>query len=787
MAWQPEYNSLMGERGTATAVKGKWQPQANPLEDKNYDPSYFKDDLAKKIDEQRQQQEQQKADQQKQGKQNAVQKVGSFLKDAGKSFVNTAELPYKAGEAVAKKALSRTGAYSPEQAQQSVDNLKKTYHESIPGSIIDTASKGEAMLSSTPLNPGPTPQKIVDKEAQKLYNEAIKHGKTPDDAETLSLALKTKGYKQIFEKSGIGPNDSSFTIGRKAVGNFAQNYTNALTLGSGGTAEKSVAEGVAEGAAPTLKALFKSSAKQAATLGPVMGVAQTATEDKPTLKSLGKNVVSNAVFAGGIPLVTGLATHGISRASAGAPKSLHQQEIESQVKEATPPPRTVTETPSVNAVVDKNLVKEGAVKPDITYEPINKLKAGAGVAGPVDEARVAEYAQDIKKGKPIEPLVVTRRDGGTFVEDGKHRLAAMQEAGIKDIPVVEKGTGKGQAITVPEKNRFTKLSDYSNKLYHETSSANANDLLLDVSGGHATDIHVANSPELALGQGGKGVKITFDGKETVGKFVEDRKPGADFLHKQGKTDSLKIAQGNNRSVLSVEMPKESFNKLDGGVTKSALRSAGLDTENPKVLANGNLLFERPGASASVNTKAEPLKPIGEGATKTPKLASSVAQKAVDKKLTDSLGDLPEYKSVNMADQAKKSTELLATDEARAIRIASGKEAPPGDILPEAVFTAVENKALQDGNVELLRQLATSTRATEATAMGQRIAALAQRDPDSVVSAIRKVADARAKAFEGKLKGTTTEKAVTATASEIKSAVRTPTKMDWNSFVESLRC
>lgn len=182
---------------------------------------------------------------------------------------------------------------------------------------------------------------------------------------------------------------------------------------------------------------------------------------------------------------------------------------------------------------------------------------------------------------------------------------------------------------------------------------------------------------------------------------------------------------------------------------------------------------------------QPLKPIGEGETKTSKLAASVEQKAVDKKLTEKLGSLPEYKQVNMKDQARFATDLLVKDEQSAIRIARGEEAPPAHILPESVFTAVEDKALRDNNIDLIRQLATSSRTSEATAMGQRIRALADRSPDSVTGAIKQVIDARKAAVERKYGSV--DKAINATANEIKAHVKPTSRMDWGQFVESLKC
>lgn len=134
---------------------------------------------------------------------------------------------------------------------------------------------------------------------------------------------------------------------------------------------------------------------------------------------------------------------------------------------------------------------------------------------------------------------------------------------------------------------------------------------------------------------------------------------------------------------------------------------------------------------------------GTGPVKTRGLARGVEAKAVEKKLVENLGDLPEYKVVSMKDQAAKASDILAKDYERAKRIATGREVPPADVLPESVYVAVENRALAEGDVATIRDLATSSTLTsEATTMGQRIRTLAERDPDSAVRAIRAVKEAR---------------------------------------------
>lgn len=180
----------------------------------------------------------------------------------------------------------------------------------------------------------------------------------------------------------------------------------------------------------------------------------------------------------------------------------------------------------------------------------------------------------------------------------------------------------------------------------------------------------------------------------------------------------------------------------------------------------------------------PANVAGEKATS--KLGSGVDKKAVEAKLTTSLGELPEYNRVNMKDQASYATDLLANNEQHAIDIATGKATPPAHILPESVFTAVENKALKDKNVDLLRQLATSTRVGEATAMGQRIRALAERNPNSAVGKMKELSDARVAAVEKKT-GKPISKSINETVKQIQQSRMKITRQDWASFVEGIKC
>lgn len=281
---------------------------------------------------------------------------------------------------------------------------------------------------------------------------------------------------------------------------------------------------------------------------------------------------------------------------------------------------------------------------------------------------------------------------------------------------------------------------------------------------------------------------------------------------------------------SLEPLKQSFSRQFSERTKLGTTASGRELTIPKVVAdlaggfgpgeaplrfakaNPNSFLAKvlvPGDKASISPPARPaeiappapaqapgatvapvLKPAqSTGPARTSGLAASVEAQAVEKKLTDTLGELPQYNQVNMAEQAQKAADLIGKDLEQARRIALGQEQPPPDILPESVFVAMEQKALEKGDVELLRDLATrSSLSTEATAMGQRIRTLGERGADSPVATIKELRTFREESFTRRT-GRPIARAKREAANEIRDVVRksAPTKETWDSFISSIEC
>lgn len=193
-------------------------------------------------------------------------------------------------------------------------------------------------------------------------------------------------------------------------------------------------------------------------------------------------------------------------------------------------------------------------------------------------------------------------------------------------------------------------------------------------------------------------------------------------------------------------------------------------------------------SQKVVTERKIQQPIGTGKVKESKLGLRVEAEAIAKELTDTLGDLPEHKTLNLDKQADQVVDLIGKDRDKAIDIAMARKASPSGVTPEAVWLGVKNMAIKEKNVDLLIQLANSPRVKEATALGQRIVSLREAgkgtDPVSVMQDIIK---ARQESFERKFKGKTTKEMTEKVVRDIKKRVKVPSKSDWNSFITDLQC
>lgn len=297
--------------------------------------------------------------------------------------------------------------------------------------------------------------------------------------------------------------------------------------------------------------------------------------------------------------------------------------------------------------------------------------------------------------------------------------------------------------------------------------------------------------KLEVAEGAVRDRIAKRTREAAGTLSTGPTLAAEQLADYAQLGAIKIAKG---AVKFAEWSKQMVDEL-GASIKPHLADIWLESrdvhkatqaevrEGPSVAAK-----VEPNVEAKPAVKVEPAKEgiPGEPRVKESKLAKGVEEKAVANKLTEGFEGRPEYQTVNVKEQSKLATDLLRSDPEKAIRIAMGEEVPPNGLLPESVFVAVENHATDKKDIGLLRDLATSSSLSmEATGMGQRIRMLAERNPDSPVASIQKVAAARETAAEKKFGKNPKEKIKAQIKVEMK---KVKPKMDeWTRLIREITC
>jgi hypothetical protein len=180
------------------------------------------------------------------------------------------------------------------------------------------------------------------------------------------------------------------------------------------------------------------------------------------------------------------------------------------------------------------------------------------------------------------------------------------------------------------------------------------------------------------------------------------------------------------------------------------------------------------------------KPTGVG-LKIRKASEQLAQD-IGRELNGDEG-VAEYNPIEMADQAQRAVDLISRDSSLAERIAMADPtaAAPEGLRPMSVFVALEKDAMANRDADLMLRLSTSDLARQGSRAGQDLRALAERNPDSPVVAIQKIADVRAKAAEKKYGPVKEAKA--SVQEQAKRAVREAApKMDaWEKFIDGLKC
>jgi len=204
--------------------------------------------------------------------------------------------------------------------------------------------------------------------------------------------------------------------------------------------------------------------------------------------------------------------------------------------------------------------------------------------------------------------------------------------------------------------------------------------------------------------------------------------------------------------------------------------------------NGDVWHISDGSQVKANykTMASAPKPAFSTGDKTSGGATKAEQRAITNELATHFDNKATYSGRSYKDETAKATQLVHDNPQKAMDIAMGRTSGDNPVHEVAIAKAVEQKALKEGDINTLQQLALSDRHTKTSEAAQRLGAEGYKmDSYSPVDVMKKIINDRRAAVD-KSTGSVT-KAVAKETSNIKTKVKAPTKQDWSLFVESIKC
>lgn len=236
------------------------------------------------------------------------------------------------------------------------------------------------------------------------------------------------------------------------------------------------------------------------------------------------------------------------------------------------------------------------------------------------------------------------------------------------------------------------------------------------------------------------------------------------------------------TILKKEAPKVPESQL-----RSVIQDAARASDSSVAGVVDNATASTQGGFADLfDVPARPTQAVDSASVQAPNTrASKLEQAAIERKLTQGLGDLPTHNRINMNEQMTRATQFLDEQPDLARQIINGDAVPPRGVLPESLYTAAEIRAIQRGDVEMIRALSQSKIPTYA---GQALKALDSVDPNSPVRIMREINASRTAKIEGR-----GEKIPSLKVREVKSMEQEIAKSvksgrpDWDTFIAQITC
>lgn len=195
-----------------------------------------------------------------------------------------------------------------------------------------------------------------------------------------------------------------------------------------------------------------------------------------------------------------------------------------------------------------------------------------------------------------------------------------------------------------------------------------------------------------------------------------------------------------------------------------------------------------------NQRVGSLKPIeGTGETKQRGLSKNVEATAIAAGITKGFENLPQYNVRENAPQIQKAAQIIANDPKQAMRMVTGKEKAPDDVLPGFLYTGLKEQAAQ-GKLppEMLQELAQSDWLSKQLTTAGQIVQSVRGQGELTIDPIKSLNDI-VKAREENFAKRTGREGIEKTRDRVVNQIAGETKKnnlqlrDWGSFIKSIEC
>jgi len=349
-----------------------------------------------------------------------------------------------------------------------------------------------------------------------------------------------------------------------------------------------------------------------------------------------------------------------------------------------------------------------------------------------------------------------------------------QEGGKKALGVVqEPRTAVEGMVTTPQgKIAAEKPAPAADGIFHRQTGLSELDGWL-------------KNPEYAAKQKGKKLTIMqMSPDEYFARVTELQQTTPERTQQMVDKGSFETIMQAVQSGATIDMPYIDYaRKTQEGRARVAVAKA-LGQKQIPVLIIELATKSAPAAENAEEPKAE---------MKVSRLAERTAERAIAAGIEEDFGHLPEYATMNMAEQARLGIDLVKRDKPRARRIIQMREESPPGLRAGSVFMALEFEAIATKNGELSLELSKSPLAQHFSALGQEIKALDVGIEHSPVKALKKLADTLESVVKKKLGvrdlKTVREKTAKTVKAEVRERVnKTGSKRPtWEQFIKSIEC